>query len=279
MNASQAFLLHLRDVCSELWGSQSQNLALLLSTGESKGTYAWKLFREYKSWGLLHLLVLSGSQYYSFSNAWLAIIQSLQKFFYKESFPLFARLSLFPITFFYLNALDFPAPLVRCALLSLFLLVLSPLKIQKTPIVILVFIFHMIVENFHPSDSAFLSWVAYLTLQVANLSTQSPILRTLIVTSTLHLFISAFKGVPFSNRSFIIAALSNLIYLPIYEKLLFPCIGFISAFCVLISPLGAIGLSSEYFRDFISTPLAFILDLALLPVLVANSTFRYTFSE
>lgn len=269
----------MRDICSELWGSQSKHLALLLSTGESKGAYSWKLFAEYKEWGLLHLLVLSGSQYYSFSNAWLSIVQSLQRFFYKESFPYFARLSLFPTSVFYLHALGFPAPLVRCALLSLFLLVLSPLKIQKTPIVFLVFLFHMMLENFQPSDSAFLSWLAYLTLQVANLGTKNPVARVLFVTCVLHISISIFKGVPLSSRSLVIAALSNLICLPIYERLLFPCIGYISALCVFLSPLALCGLSSQYFRDFIAIPFAFILDLALFPVLVANSAFRYTFSE
>jgi hypothetical protein len=101
----------------------------------------------------------------------------------------------------------------------------------------------------------------------------------LFVSVALHIAVTHFKGAPFSGRSLLIASLSNLICLPIYERLLFPCIGYISALCIFLCPLSVFGLSLEYFRDFIYVPLAFILDLALLPVLVANSTFRYTFSE
>lgn len=279
MDFTQAFLFQLKSICSELWSRQAQALALLVSTGESQGAFSWKLFSEYRQWGLLHLLVLSGSQYYGFSNAWLNITQSLQKLFFKQSSPFLSKISLIPVTCFYLSALQSPAPLVRCALLSLFLFFLSPLAIQKNLIVFIVFVFHMTLENFAPSDSAFLSWLAYLSLQFANILSRNPLVRVVFVSALLHVAICLFKEIDFSFRALLIACFSNAICISLYERVLFPCIGYITALAVLLSPLWAWGLSPYYFKDFIAVPLSFILDLAILPVLVANTSFRYTFQE
>ncbi len=279
MDFTQAFLFQLKIICSELWSRQAQTLALLVSTGASQGAQSWRLFSEYREWGLLHLLVLSGSQYYSFSNAWMTLTQVIQKFFFHQSSPFVSKLSLIPISYLYLIALQSPAPLVRCALLSLFQFFLIPLNFKKNYIVGIVFVFHMTIENFYPSDSAFLSWLAYLSLQLANTLSRNAIVRVVFVSALLHCSVCLFKGIELNFRSLLISCVSNLICLPLYEKILFPIIGYLTALALILSPLWVCGLSPYYFKDFLSKPLALILDMAILPVLVANTSFRYTFQE
>jgi hypothetical protein len=276
----QSFLFELRSVCNELWSHHGQSLAGLVTTGETHGGLSWKLFHEYKEWGLLHLLVLSGSQYYAFSNAWKNITLAIQKILFKVSSPFWSSLTLFPAASIYLNSLKMPAPLLRCALLSFAYGIFSPLKWSALSITCLVFLFHIgWIENSVPSDSAFLSWLAFFILQFVNVITKNKILRALIITSLLHIFISVFKEAPLSPMSWIIACLSNIICLPLFERVIFPCVGYVSAACLLLCPLFTYGLKPYYFKEFIAPAFSLILDLAILPVLVANSAFRYTFQQ
>ncbi|MEZ4814374.1 MAG: hypothetical protein R3A80_04105 [Bdellovibrionota bacterium] len=279
MDIVQSFLFQLESIASELWTPQSRNLALLLSTGQIKGGLSWTLMKEYRQWGLLHLLILSGSQYYSFATAWQNINLGIQKALFRQSFPRITRILLILVSLFYLNALGSPAPLLRCALLSFALYTLSPFKCSQRLIVLIVFVLHMCLENWHPSDSAILSWMAYLMLQISNILTKNPVFRIAFVSAILHISIGFFKDLEFSFRSLLVASLANIICLPLYEKVIFPCIGYLSSLTLLLSPLWAIYLSPDYFKEFAARPLSFVLDLAIFPVLVANSTFRYTFLE
>lgn len=276
---TQAFLFQLQSITSSAYTLEGRNLAQLISTGLSDNPITWKLFHEYKEWGLLHLLVLSGSQFYSFSNAWIQTNLFIQRLFSKKTSLFVAQFSLFPAGAFYLHALKCPAPLLRCALLSLFFLLARPHKTEKTLIIFATFMIHLAWENFHPSHSFFLSWLAFLALQLSNSLSKSPLYRSLFVTLFMHLSLVYLKGIPLSMRSIMTASLSNLICLVIFEKMLFPIVGLLSALCVLLSPLWAIGLNTCILKDFIAPPLSLILDIVLVPVLVANGTFRYTFSE
>ncbi len=276
---TQLFLFQIESVCADLWSKHGQSLAALISTGKSQEALSWKLFHEYREWGLLHLLVLSGSQYYSFARAWIQLTQFIQKTFFKVSSPFWSRIFLVGAGLFYLQALDVPAPLLRCALLAFAYQFLAPLKFRKESIIFFVFLTHMTLDNFHPTDSTFLSWLAFFTLQISNSLSSNKVLRALCVTLTLHLSIGFYKELPFSFRSLLVATLSNLISLPLFERVLFPCIGYVSVGCLLLSPLLVLGLSPQYFKDYLAPLFSFILDLAILPVLVTNSAFRYTFSE
>jgi hypothetical protein len=280
VNLTQALVFELKSVCDELWSKQGQSLAGLVTTGQSTSPLSWRLFKEYKQWGLLHLLVLSGSQYYAFSKSWCHLVQGTQKLFFKSSSPFFANILLVPAAYIYLSALKMPAPLLRCALLSFAIQYLNPLKMGSLAIISVVFAIHIFfIERLSPSDSAFLSWIAFFTLQIVNTLTKNRFLRALIITCILHITVTLFKSAELSPLTLVVACVSNLISLPLFERILFPCVGYVSAASLLLCPLFVMGLSPHYFKDFIAPAFSLILDLAILPVLVANSAFRYTFAQ
>lgn len=277
MTFSQAFLFQLEAISSSTFSYESQNLSKLISTGISNNAGTWKLFQEYKTWGLLHLLVLSGSQFYSFSNAWMALSLFLQRLLFKNPSKYLSFCSLAFVSVFYLHCLNTPAPLLRCALLSLFFAIASPQKIEKIVIICGVFIFHLAIENFSPSNSFFLSWLAFFILQLSSFAAKSPIARAIIVTLFMHLSVSLTTASSLSLKSLLIAAISNTLCLYLFEKLLFPMVGLLSAFCVILCPIWVFCLNPYIFKDFLAPILSILLDIVLLPVLVANGTFRYTF--
>ncbi len=71
------------------------------------------------------------------------------------------------------------------------------------------------------------------------------------------------------------ASFTNLLALPIYEKVVFPVLGFISAFSLFVY-VGTSRHLYDIIGFFASRLFSLILDIALSPVLVVNEVFRYT---
>jgi hypothetical protein len=274
----ESFRKTLEVICEGLWTIQGQSIAKLVSLGLFSNGMSWKLFKEYKQWGVLHLLILSGSQFYSFIYAFEFLLRLLQRIFLKKSFPQITKVILLPAAYIYLQTLSFSAPLIRCALLWISQELIRPYFKNTTILLILVFCVHLIViENLTPSDSAFLSWLSFLTLLAAQRFLKNPFIQNIFISCLLQASLCLIKELPFSFLLFLRTMIANLILLPIYEKGVFPFVGFITALALLISLLFSEHISIWISRVFVAPSSTLILDLLLSPLLVAHRAFRYTF--
>jgi hypothetical protein len=274
----ESFRKTLEITCEGLWTVQGQSIAKLVSLGIFSNGMSWKLFKEYKQWGVLHLLILSGSQFYSFVYAFEFLLRMLQRVFLKRSFPQITKVFLLPAAYIYLQTLSFSAPLVRCALLWISQELIRPYFKGTKILLILVFCVHLIViENSTPSDSAFLSWLSFLTLLTVQKFLKHPLIQNLLISSLLQASICLIKGLPFSFLLFLRTMIANLILLPLYEKGVFPFVGLITALALLLCLLLPFNASYWISKVFIAPPTTLILDLLLSPLLVTHRAFRYTF--
>ena len=177
-------------ICTHLQTPSARALAQLVSLGEFNGGTAWELFRTYRDWGLLHLLILSGSQFYSFTNAWENVWRTLLRLTVRQSFPAAVKWSVLPAAYIFLKTLNFSPPLVRCALIFMTYALWGPYSRRSHYLLIAAFILQIIFfEQLQISTSAFLSWLAFLTLIFAKEAIKNSVLRTLFITIVLQLTI------------------------------------------------------------------------------------------
>lgn len=274
----QALQKNIELICENLWTSQGRSLAKLVSLGIFENGVSWKLFKEYKNWGVLHLLILSGSQFYSFIYAFEFLAKLIQRIFYKKSFPKLTKIILLIPAFIYLKTLNFSAPLLRCALLWVSHEFLRPYFKHTIYLLISIFCLHLLViEEMNPSNSAFLSWFSFLMLLFVKNFVQKPLIQNLLLSTLLQATLCIIKDLPFSAPLFLRTIIANLVLLPLYEKIVFPFVGFVTALALLISFCFSEHISNWISRVFIAPPNALILDLILCPLLVAHRAFRYTF--
>ncbi len=274
----QSFQKNTEIICESVWTLQGRSLAKLVTLGVFENGVSWKLFKEYKNWGVLHLLILSGSQFYSFIYAFEFLIKFIQRIFHKKSFPHLTKLILLIPAFVYLKTLNFSAPLLRCALLWISHEFIRPYFKHTTCLLLFIFCLHIfVVEKMNPSNSAFLSWLSFLTLLLVKNFIKNPILQNLFISTLLQATICVIKGLPFSTLLFLRTVIANLLLLPLYEKIVFPFVGFVTAFALLLSFCFSEHISTWISRVFIAPPNGLMLDLILCPLLVAHRAFRYTF--
>ena len=274
----QVFQKNIELICENLWTPQGRSLAKLVSLGIFENGISWKLFKDYKNWGVLHLLILSGSQFYSFIYAFEFLLRFIQRIFYKKSFPQLTKIILLIPAFVYLKTLNFSAPLLRCALLWISHEFIRPYFKHATCLLIFVFCFHLLViEKMNPSNSAFLSWFSFLMLLFVKNFVQKPLIQNLLLSTLLQATICIIKDLPFSAPLFLRTIIANLVLLPLYEKIVFPFVGLVTAVALLLSFCFSEHTSIWISRVFIAPPNALILDLILCPLLVAHRAFRYTF--
>jgi hypothetical protein len=271
---------NLEFICSLLTSSQGRSLTKLISLGLFDGATAWKLFYEYRDWGLLHLLILSGSQFYSFAKAWEFSIRSLQRTLFGKCSAEIAKWSLIPAGIIFLKSLNVSPPLVRCAFIWFVYCVFAPHVKRTSFLLFLAFALHLFIfENFEISNSAFLSWLAFLTLMAANFLFESYVAKTIFITTILQACICLIKEKPLLLQDFVIAGICNLLALPFFERCLFPMVGLVSAITLLLSVTWIEPLSGWIFKGFFAPLCASALDLMVTPLLVAHNAFRYTFSK
>ncbi len=274
----QAFQKNIELICESLWTLQGRSLAILVTLGVFENGISWKLFKDYKNWGVLHLLILSGSQFYSFIYAFEFLIKFIQRIFLKKSFPQLTKIILLVPGFVYLKTLNFSAPLLRCALLWISHEFIRPYFKYTTCLLFFIFCLHIfVIEKMNPSNSAFLSWFSFLMLVFVKNFIKKPLFQNLVLSTLLQATICMIKGLPFSTLLFLRTMIANLVLLPLYEKLVFPFVGLITALTLLISFCFLEHISNWISRVFIAPPNALILDLILCPLLVAHRAFRYTF--
>jgi hypothetical protein len=274
----RVFQKNIEIICESLWTPQGRSLAKLVSLGVFENGSSWKLFKDYKNWGVLHLLILSGSQFYSFIHAFEFLLRFIQRIFYKKSFPQLTKTILLIPAFVYLKTLNFSAPLLRCALLWVSHEFIRPYFKHTTYLLIFIFCLHiLVIEKMNPSNSAFLSWFSFLILLFVKNFIQNPIVQNLLLSTLLQATLCVIKGLPFSALLFLRTMIANLVLLPLYEKIVFPFVGFATALALLLSFCFSEHVSYWISRVFIATPNALILDLILCPLLVAHRAFRYTF--
>lgn len=268
----------LAEVSSHLWSREASGLAEILDTGEMRGNEAWRLFHEYREWGLIHLLVLSGARYPPFARAWAWMVAGIQRFIFGKSSYLFTRLTLWAASAAYLYAMRLPAPLLRCAL-SFFVLSLIPKNKFKWIAAVITFVAQwFFFEHTNPSTSFTLSWIAFVV--IATLSQlKKPLLEAALITIVMQTVICYVRELPLTMRDLFIAVIANIICFGIFKNIVFPVIGFMSAAILLCLPALNLPIFSSIFKDLFVPSLSLAINLALLPVLVTHKAFRYTFSE
>jgi hypothetical protein len=196
---------------------------LLVGRAEHSSTSLMQLFLAS---GLIHLLVLSGSQIEHFRNMLLLVLGALGRFAGCSRASIFfsvSRICVTLILLFYVWDVGEPAPLVRALLLRLSLEVwredLSPnFKIFFAGLA------HVALYPEHlESTSFYLSWTSYiLLLAMGRLGLRAYVM--LFVMSVVCQWVVCFlkKSPAPSLDLLLITASMNMLMIPLFERILFP---------------------------------------------------------
>lgn len=207
----------------------------LLAFGSTGSGSAYELFQLFSFWGVIHLLVLSGSQINHFANVLRSIIRLLTPRWTGTPFHAFFEGScLFFVLGFYVVEAGFPEPLVRafiCFGLARCLPFANPgFRIG------LAFVVHVacFIEQ-TTSLSFILSWVSYLLLVLAGRIGLSH-LGTLIVLSICCQFLVIFyRGLPaLSALEWLQVVMGNLAMVGVFEMIVFPMVAVSLVFSLLL---------------------------------------------
>lgn len=225
-----------KEILDQLASEDIKNFWGLLAFGHfgASSSSAFDLFDLFSSWGVIHLLVLSGSQIIHLAN--------MSRFIFRWVMPTWRKqrwYSLFESTFilfilgFYVVEADFPEPLVR-AFLCFGLATVVPFGSSNLRVVIAFLLHSACFPNQLSSLSFVLSWVSYLMLIFAGQKQWSRFATLTSLSVGCQFLVVFLKGVPipdFSTWCQII--IGNLLLVGVFEFLVFPMV----AFSLLVSLL------------------------------------------
>ncbi len=225
---------------------QEKRLFLLAAAG-LHGPHSWNITQDFRYLGILHLLVLSGSQISHFR----AVIDRLFGFLaYRKASPLYPYIRFLGLStglLFIGHAFTWPAPITRAIICEIFRAIFPHFRLD------LALFFCLLIQAILFSHqlqqwSFFLSWFAYLTLQLApQLGLKKELIKSLfttLITQIVCLFL--FSDQSSTNWPVQIAwgLVANLIMGIIFEFALMPIIGWIWLWAIAgISPPGAVFLA------------------------------------
>lgn len=242
----------------------------LLSLGQY-GTYAADLQRNFMDLGLLHILVLSGSQISSFIRVTQWFTADRFHGFSLRLVTVLMSLSLLILG----TATQWPAPLARAIFSALLLLwfprLLPVLAISLTLILQLtLFPSHALKVGFY------LSWICWLSLRLSRHFIPHPLSRAIVLTTACQIWALCFCELPLPPlQNFLVWIVSGCFWGIIFDVWVFPMIGILYLLALLgcgMKPIFHVNLMEEAMPA-----MALFLNALSKGILVALHSFMYTF--
>jgi len=220
------FYESLNSVLGSAGSEQVRAFWSLLLVGESASASAWGLGRLFMHTGLIHLLVLSGSQIEHFRNLLifpLGIFGKLLGVSRSHVVWRMAKWGVLGVLFFYVWDVGEGAPLVRAVLLRL-VIDLGFQEQRREWGVAFVGVLHMLCFPEHlQSLSFYLSWVAYLSLLVLGRFKMSTMTLLVVMSLVCQFVVSFLKASALPSWEYLILSCCvNVLMIPLFEKLIFP---------------------------------------------------------
>lgn len=268
---------------SKFSSQEIQSFWQLLLVGKSSFEEANSLGRLFFEMGLIHLLVLSGSQISHFRNLILFPMGMLSKLLGASKSGwiwLTIKFLVFSILIFYVYDVGEAAPLVRAMIfLSLrevgFISIESIKKTYLIPLMALMI--HMSIYPEHLSSLSFyLSWVSFLSLSACSRMKCFGQMSLIFVVSLIcQMAVHQLKSIPPPEWSQLLVGSSvNVLLIPLFEKIIFPtgAILLLGALWMLILPEASWG---ERLLCWIFDSFGFIFEIPVNLVLGVLSGIRY----
>lgn len=222
----------------------------LLGTGQVfQYSIGKEIFDSFKDVGLLHLLVLSGSQVGILVRVSRGMLRGVFRHAWMASAKgrLFERLGISSILVFYLCGTGFSPPLLRASMMhEVNTAGAFALKEEK---VLLAFLFHAILfPGQFMGDSFVLSWGAFLLLIIFSRLNLSSWQLQLLLSVSCHLFVIELKDLPFPSLLMWMKILcANLLFISIFDWIIFPCVAILLVFSILLSLVAVVGGENSIF--------------------------------
>lgn len=237
------------------------------------GENSWALFKSFQELGILHLLILSGSQINQLGKV---ILLFFSQFFStptkKKKIILGFALSF--LISYYLYITHFPPSLVRAALCFLLLYFFN----RRPPAMLLLLALILQVSFFpeHLSEIGFyLSWMSFLILIAVNHFQWNSLWQTLILCLSCQLILYFVLGVHYGTwRNLLVYFLANVILCYLFERIFFKILA-IWIFSALCLSLISVDINSYLVRIFSFSLSAIFFPIVRL-ILVVVEGIRYT---
>ncbi len=243
------------DVLNSVSDFQIRRFLSLLTLGTIGPGFA-TLKQEFSAVGLMHILVLSGSQMQFVTRAFMPLASLLARL---TRVWWLGKTALILVMLIYVSLAGWPAPLTRAWWMSSLGLLCH--RWRREYVMMLSFVLHSLLFPEHFGTLSFvLSWLASTILGMALALGWSRLLTTLLTTTVVTLAVGDHGEV----RTLFAALLANVALVPICEVLLMPLIG---VFVVL----AIVGIPSAW----IEVVLGYGLEGAAKVVLFSLTTFRY----
>ena len=249
-----------------------RRLYLLASLGED-GAYAGQLMRDFQQVGILHLLVISGSQVEHVVRGLRLGATSLAASSRRDVRSLLGRAWIAGGLFLFGMATEWPPPLTRALLVSLLMLALP--RVSWGVVFAVGFVLHLTLFPSHAHSVGFLlSWLASLLLKMTAELKWKHVWRSGIVTiltSVAAHFILP-KAPALSIGVLLWACLANWGLGWFFDTALMPATGAVLAMGVILSPLGMLAGRIGWYLGALAAP---CLETVGFLLLVALGGFRY----
>ena len=229
---------HLLELTSVISNPLIRRLVELSAVGEP-GAYSGVLFHAFRDLGVLHLLVLSGSQVRDFSSSLRILSGSVSRYLpFRWEFPWSGLVFLGGLFSFSLAA-GWNPPIVRAALVAALDRV-GGLRWQRPVLLIFAFALQLLVFPSHAGNRGFyLSWFAFTALEMCGRWGMPAWASASVVSCVATLFASTLGlQSPATLGGCARLVLANLIVGFLFEVALMPILGAVSAVAFAFSWFG-----------------------------------------
>jgi hypothetical protein len=272
MGIPEKFLAVLQALLAGVEDLRLRRLLLLAATGES-GPYAFSLIRDFKDLGVLHLLVLSGSQAGALRQAFQSLIVIPSRFF--PFSQLLQQGGVLAALFLYGLATGWPPPLTRALFFEALLICVPRLEWKR--LLGLALLLQCLFFTSHLSSLGFyLSWFSSLALRFSREGQLPAWQRNAILSCACQCLVCLLKEGAFPGyRSWIVLLLANAVIGALFDRILSPILGFGLALAILLTLIPQAGaLELAQIAGNLAAP---ILSGAGSLILVAVRGLMYTF--
>jgi hypothetical protein len=248
MDAGQWFSHHTL-LLEKIVSSESREFWMLLAFGDNPAgesfvggaewgsSHSFSMFRIFSSWGIVHLLVLSGSQVGHLSNILSATFRMLFKS--RHSWiVLLEKLFVFSVLFIYLMETNFPEPLLRA------FLCFGMERLMPFASIVLrsscAFALHVLFFSEQMTSLSFvLSWTAFLLLLLCGRSKLGKAGTLVLMSICCQFLVIGMKGLSFPSAwEWMRIVGGNLVMVGFFEVIVFPMVALslVFSFAMTLAP-------------------------------------------
>ena len=271
---SHAFSTLVREFLRGIDDPSLKRLFLLAALGDF-GSFGREWLLSFRELGVLHLLVLSGSQIQFLGHFVRGLAaKGLGVLGFRAQHLALCGLVIVAV-FVYCASTAWQAPLVRAAILTTWALVIPRLRTLSLCVLsllaqVLLFPSHVFQLGFY------LSWMAYLILKICAQAGKGRVWASLIVTILCQFAMIWMKGLEMMPlRSWFVAVSANWVLGSLFEGLVMPLCGLVGALAFFLSPFLGAGFGVLGVCGMFAQVLAPIFDGTGGLILVVREAFMY----